>query len=240
MPIEIVIEPISLEDLRRMAREQFGDFVKAVVDVGRSLMAVGGELHADEEAALLEHGACQADLWGINIYPDQAGPDRIEFDSMINVRPAHGNRTRAVDDPAVRQLIADTVDRLSVLEQHVVWSARDSGGLMQASPGHAGLAAGGWSRLSLAEQLGNVGSEVGRLRRWRGRDEGLAERAFHRALELLDLTLADPRWRGRLKEIARARELLCDAALGGGQYDTTLEDMDRYFLQFAVAARRCR
>jgi hypothetical protein len=105
------------------------------------------------------------------------------------------------------------------------------------TPTHRDLAAGGWGRLSLAEQLANVGSEVGRLRRWRGRDERLAAGAFERALELLDLTLADARWRGRLKEIARARELLCDAAFGGHQYGATLEALDRYFLAFAVAAR---
>jgi acyl-CoA hydrolase len=65
-------------------------------------------------------------------------------------------------------------------------------------------------------------------------------KAFERALELLDLTLADPRWRGRLREIARVRELLCDAAAGGHEYSTTLEDLDRYFLAFAVAARNNR
>ena len=65
-------------------------------------------------------------------------------------------------------------------------------------PAHRELAAGRWARLSLAEQLANVGSEVGRLRRWRERDERLATGAFERALELLDLTLADPRWRGRV------------------------------------------
>jgi acyl-CoA hydrolase len=64
--------------------------------------------------------------------------------------------------------------------------------------------------------------------------------AFERALELIDLTLADPRWRGRLKEIARAREVLCDAADGGRDYGATLEDLDRYFLDFAVLARRGR
>jgi hypothetical protein len=94
--------------------------------------------------------------------------------------------------------------------------------------------------LSLAEQLANVGAEVGRMRRWRERDERIAAGAFERALELLDLTLADPRWRGRLKEIARARELLCDAASSGREYGTTLEDLDRYFLAFATAARRGR
>ena len=102
---------------------------------------------------------------------------------------------------------------------------------------HRDLAAGGWGKLSLAEQLGNVGSEVGRMRRWQGRDEHLVAGAFARALELLDLTLADSRWRGRRREIARARELLCDAAAGGTEYGTTLPDLDRYFLAFAVAAR---
>lgn len=108
------------------------------------------------------------------------------------------------------------------------------------TPAHRELASGRWGRLSLAEQLANVGSEVGRLRRWRGRDERLATGAFERALELLDLTLADARWRGRLKEIARAREILCDAASGGHQYASTLEALDRYFLAFAVAARASR
>jgi hypothetical protein len=107
-------------------------------------------------------------------------------------------------------------------------------------PIHRELAGGRWGALSLAEQLAHVGSEVGRMRRWRDRDARLMTAAFERALELLDLTLADPRWRDRLREIARARELLCDAALGGHEYGASLEDLDRYFLAFAVAARRTR
>jgi hypothetical protein len=102
------------------------------------------------------------------------------------------------------------------------------------------LAEGGWHKLSLAEQLANVGAEVGRMRRRQAVAEPAASAAFERALELLDLTLADPRWRGRRKEIARARELLCDAAFGGRAYGTTLEGLDRYFLAFAVLARRGR
>jgi hypothetical protein len=104
-------------------------------------------------------------------------------------------------------------------------------------PRHPGLAGGRWQQLSLAEQLANVGAEVGRMRR---RAAAQRTAAFERALELLDLTLADPRWRGRLKEIARAREVLCDAADGGLEYGATLEDLDRYFLDFAVAARQGR
>lgn len=112
--------------------------------------------------------------------------------------------------------------------------------MTEIAPLHRELAAGRWGRLSLAEQLANVGTEVGRMLRWQERDPRLATGAFDRALELLDLTLADPRWRARLREIARARELLCDAAGGGSFYGSTLVGLDRYFLAFAVAARHSR
>jgi Protein of unknown function (DUF5674) len=112
MPTQIVSAPISRDDLRRIAEQQFGDFVKAVVDVQRQLMAIGAELHADEEAVLLQEGSRQTDLWGINLYVDQLDDDLIEFDSMINVRPAQGNRSRGVEDPAVQRLIRDIVGRL--------------------------------------------------------------------------------------------------------------------------------
>ena len=112
MPIRIVEVPVPLDEVCEMAREQFGDFVKAVVDVRRGVMALGGELHADEEATLLEHGSRQADLWGINIYPDLPVAERIEYDSMINVRPAQGNRSRLVDDAAIRERIGVVVAAL--------------------------------------------------------------------------------------------------------------------------------
>jgi hypothetical protein len=114
MPIQIVSAPVTLEELRRLAGQQFGDFVKAVVDVGRGVMAIGGELHADEEALLLQDGAGQADLWGINLYPDRPSAELIEFDSMINVRPSRGNRSRGVEDAAVQRQIQDIVGRLVV------------------------------------------------------------------------------------------------------------------------------
>ena len=71
MQIRIVSATVTLDDLRSLAREQFGDFVKAVVDVERGVMAIGGELHADDEALLLQHGSRRADLWGVNLYPDR-------------------------------------------------------------------------------------------------------------------------------------------------------------------------
>lgn len=105
---------------------------------------------------------------------------------------------------------------------------------------HANLAAGRWQTLSLMEQLANVGSDVARARRWQGKDASLSEKAFVRALELLDLTIGDARWKGRRKELARAREFLCDAMSGGAAYDSDLASLDRYFLHFAVAARAGR
>jgi Protein of unknown function (DUF5674) len=110
--IRIVREPIALDDLRSLARGQFGEMVKAVVDLAQGIMAIGGELHADEETELLDQGSRQSDLWGINLYPDAAAAERIEFDSMINVRPGQGNRSRSVEDDSRRERIRDIVSRL--------------------------------------------------------------------------------------------------------------------------------
>ena len=95
-----------------MAEEQFGDWIKAVVDVSRGIVAVGGDLHADDEAALLADGSNQRDLWGINLHPGESGPEWIEFDSMINLRPRVGNRSRGVDDERIRIRIREVVASL--------------------------------------------------------------------------------------------------------------------------------
>lgn len=110
--MKLVEQPISLAELKGMAEHGFGTLVKAVVDVEAGIMALDAELHADEEALLLEHGSDQRDLWGINLYPDVEGDDWIEFDAMINLRPASGNRSRGVDDPAVRDRIRAIVARM--------------------------------------------------------------------------------------------------------------------------------
>ena len=102
---------------------------------------------------------------------------------------------------------------------------------------HKELALGGWRKLSLAEQLGNIGSEVSRAIKWQGKDKNIFDRAVDRALELFDLTLDDRRWNGRLMEIGRARELFCDIVFGEKQYKTSLQDLLNYFDQFAYAAR---
>ncbi|HVC09258.1 MAG TPA: hypothetical protein VNH15_04890 [Elusimicrobiota bacterium] len=104
---------------------------------------------------------------------------------------------------------------------------------------HSDLAASGrWGAMSLAAQLGNVGSEVSRALKWRDKNQKLFDGAVIRALELMDFTIQDSRWRHRLKELTRARELLCDAWLGGKEYSSDFEGLNRYFFHFALAARK--
>ncbi|MBI4929206.1 MAG: hypothetical protein HY841_00470 [Bacteroidetes bacterium] len=95
-----------------MAENQFGSLVKAVVDIEKKIMAIGGEMHADEEAHLIDEGSNQENLWGINIHPAQVMPARIEFDSMINIRPYLGNRSRSVENIDTQKKIIEIVSKL--------------------------------------------------------------------------------------------------------------------------------
>lgn len=109
--MQIIRNTLALDGLHKMAAERFGNMVKAVVDVEREIIALDAELHSDLEALLLEAGSKQNDLWGINLYPELRENDFIEFDSMINVRPSQGNKSRGVDHEAVRKKITDIVVR---------------------------------------------------------------------------------------------------------------------------------
>jgi hypothetical protein len=111
--MQIVRQPITVSTLEQMAERMFGDLVNGVVDVERGIMSIDGEMHSDEEALLLGDGSHQNSLWGVNLHPRQFGtPDFIEFDSVINIRPSQGNRTRSVNDSAARARVRSIVDRL--------------------------------------------------------------------------------------------------------------------------------
>lgn len=99
---------------------------------------------------------------------------------------------------------------------------------------HKELAGGRWYELSLAEQLAHIGSEISRANRWQNKDEKIFWSATERALELFYLTISDKRWRLRLKELTRLREIFCDAVLGGKEYCTKLTDLERYFYYFTL------
>jgi len=107
--VKIIKQQHAFDDLMPMAAAMFGNMVKAVVDVGREVIALDGELHSDLEALLIEDGSRPQDLWGINLYPELRGDDFVEFDSMINLRPAQGNRSRGVEDPRARERIIHVV-----------------------------------------------------------------------------------------------------------------------------------
>jgi len=110
--MEIIAEKIPISRLQEMAANMFGNLVKAVIDIKKEIIAIDGELHSDEEALLLEAGSNQRDLWGINIYPELPAEDRIEFDSMINLRPSQNNRTRGIDDPKIKSKVIEIVNKL--------------------------------------------------------------------------------------------------------------------------------
>jgi hypothetical protein len=109
--MRIIKEKLTLDELNVMATGMFGEMVKAVVDVDRESIALDAELHSDLEALLLEDGSRQQSLWGINLYPGATGEEFIEFDSMINMRPSGGNRSRGVESEAMRGKIAAVVAR---------------------------------------------------------------------------------------------------------------------------------
>lgn len=114
--MQLVDKKISLEELKKMSEAMFGGIVKAVVDIEKEIMVVDAPFHADEEFFLLEeHESQQKNLWGINIQPELFGtPDWIVFDSMINLRPSQGNRSRNVEDPTIRERIISIVTKLAV------------------------------------------------------------------------------------------------------------------------------
>jgi len=103
---------VSLSALKEMAEKMFGNLVKAVVDVEKEVMAIDGELHADEQALLLENGSQQQNIWGINIYPDKQGRNLIELDSVINIRPLQQNRSRGVENKETQRKISEIVNKL--------------------------------------------------------------------------------------------------------------------------------
>lgn len=110
--MKIIREKLTLDELKEMAANTFGDLVKAVVDVDREILAIDAELHSDLEALLLENGSGQNSLWGINLYPEMRGNGFIEFDSIINMRPSQDNRSRGVEDAEIREKIAAIIEKI--------------------------------------------------------------------------------------------------------------------------------
>ena len=115
MEIKIIKDSINKKELIDIAKKQFGDLVKAVVDVEQEIMAIGGELHSDEEVALMEQeGSKRENIWGINLYPEKSEEEWIEFDSVINIKPSFDNRSRGIENPTTKEKIRTIVKKLVI------------------------------------------------------------------------------------------------------------------------------
>jgi len=113
MEIKIIKEKISLEEVKKIAQNQYGNMVKAVVDIEKEIMAIGGELHADANELLFgKEGSDSKNVWGINIYPKEIKDKWIVFDSLINIKPLSGNRSLTIESEEVKNKIREIVNRL--------------------------------------------------------------------------------------------------------------------------------
>lgn len=112
--VEILVarEPINKKMLEALAKEWHFSLVKGVVDIERGYIALGGEWHMDANNRLIEEGSRQEHLWGFNIYPKEHGNAAIEYISLINIRPAQGNRSMEVASEEVRMSMHNVVARI--------------------------------------------------------------------------------------------------------------------------------
>lgn len=107
--IKIINKKISDSELREIAKDFYGEMIKGVVDIEREILAMGGEYHMDANIVLTENGSEQKNVWGFNWYFDKDGNDRIEFISLINIRPLQGNRVMEVQDTVLRDKMKSVI-----------------------------------------------------------------------------------------------------------------------------------
>ena len=113
MDVVIIKEPITRAELKKIAEKHFGDLVKAAVDIKHEIMAVGGDMHIDEQNALIQKiGSKNKDVWGVNIRPEETGDKFIQFDSMINLKPNYGNRSRGIDSLEIKHRVVEIINKL--------------------------------------------------------------------------------------------------------------------------------
>ena len=114
MEIKVIKEKITREELESFARDNYGDMIKAVVDIEKEIIALGGEFHSDANEVLTEQGSNQRNIWGINIYPRKDKTEWIEFVSLINIRPADNNFDMEVQNEEIREKIKKIINKLII------------------------------------------------------------------------------------------------------------------------------
>ena len=113
--MQMVKGKITIADLNKMSKNMFDWLVKAVVDIKKEMLIVDAQMHADEEKELLEQGSKQEDLWGANLYPNNTLEERIEYLSLINIRPQQNNRQMYISDKEIREKVKYIVYTLLLL-----------------------------------------------------------------------------------------------------------------------------
>ena len=112
MEIRVIKRKITKQELEDFAKKNYGDMIKAAVDIEKEIIALGGEFHSDANEALIEQGSNQRNIWGINIYPAKGKEEWIEFISLINIRPADNNFDMEVQDKETREKIKQILNKL--------------------------------------------------------------------------------------------------------------------------------
>ncbi len=111
--MEIIKDKIEIIQLVKMAKNMHGNLVKLMVDIEKEIIAIDAPMHSDLlELLIAQENSEPKDLWGINIHPDKTGKDFIEFDSMMNLKPSLGNKSRYVENPEIREKIIRIVEKL--------------------------------------------------------------------------------------------------------------------------------
>ncbi len=112
MNIKVIREPISIREAEELAQEFYRTMVKGVADIEREIIALGGEYHIDANNVLIEEGSIQPNLWGFNMHFDREGDEWLEYRSLINIRPAAGNRGMLVKDETLQNRMRKIIEKL--------------------------------------------------------------------------------------------------------------------------------
>lgn len=111
MRIEIITEPITRAEAREIAKEVYGNMIKGAVDIEGEVVALGGEYHMDANMVLIGSGSKQSDIWGFNLYLEKPRENWIICTSLINIRPAQGNRGLLIEDISLQKRICAIVNK---------------------------------------------------------------------------------------------------------------------------------
>lgn len=113
MTIKIIKKKITRDELENIAKENYGDMIKGVVDIKKEIIALGGEFHSDANTLLIEkQRSNQRNIWGFNIFPDRSKEQWIEFVSLINIRPADNNFDIEIQNSGIKEKIKQIINKL--------------------------------------------------------------------------------------------------------------------------------